>query len=141
MSTSERLVHDKLALQAESGLKGIYRNWKKRRKTLPFFITWPEDTVYALSGRPIDGPCLMELPQDKRLWRTLMKEAVRVTKAYGILFVEQRENDVQATFETRHGARCWTMPIVRSGDVDVLKEPIVTDDQERLDLLWRPLAN
>ena len=135
---SEKFIHNELARRAEEGLAGLYRAWKKRKRVDPFIITWPSDTLHTESGTPIEGPCLLELPpDDKKSWRKLMIESVRFTGAYGIVFVEQRENDVQATFETRHGAKCWTMPIVRSGDVDILKEPVITVDREHLGLLWQ----
>lgn len=135
--SSERFIHDELARRAEEGLPALYRVWKKRKKITPFVIAWPSDTVYTEKGTPIDGPCVLELPQDRSLWKALLAEVARVVGAYGILRVVQREEDVQAIFETRHGAKCWTMPIVRSGDVNILKEPVVTEDQESLGLLWK----
>jgi hypothetical protein len=134
---SERFIHDALEQRAEQGLEGLYRAWKKRKKITPFIIAWPADVIHTESGAPIDGPCLLELPEDKNKWRSLILETVRFTNAYGIVFVSQRENDVQAIFETRHGAKCWTMPIVRSGDVDILQAPIVTVNKEHLGLLWQ----
>jgi hypothetical protein len=134
---SERFIHDELARRAEEGLPALYRVWKKHKKITPFAIAWPSDTVYTEKGTPIDGPCVLELPPDRSKWQGLLAEVARVVGAYGILHVSQREEDVQAIFETRHGAKCWTMPIVRSGDVNILKEPIVTEDQENLGLLWK----
>jgi hypothetical protein len=134
---SERFIHDELARRAEEGLPALYRTWKKHKKITPFVIAWPSDTVYTEKGTPIDGPCVLELPPEKDKWQGLLAEVARVVGAYGILRVAQGESDVQAIFETRHGAKCWTMPIVRSGDVNILKEPVVTEDQECLGLLWK----
>jgi len=140
----ERFIHDELARRAEEGLPALYRVWKKRKKINPFVIVWPSDAVHTDDGTPIEGPCVLELPVDeKELWESLMLEAIRFTDAYGIVFISQREHDVQAIFETRHGAKCWTMPIARSGDVDILKDPVESVDKECLGLLWkkRSLAN
>jgi hypothetical protein len=137
MTHPERFIHNELARRAEEGLNGLYRSWKKLKKIHPFIITWPADTIYSDKGAPIDGPCVLELPPDKAAWNALIAETIRFTRAYGIVRVEQRQHDVQAIFETQHGAKCWTIPIVRSGDVDILQEPKVTVDRECLGLLWR----
>jgi len=141
MGDPERFIHDELARRAEEGLSSLYRVWKRRKKIDPFVIAWPSDTVYTEKGTPIEGPCVLELPEDeKELWDALIAETLRATQAYGFVFISQREHDVQAIFETRHGAKCWTLPIVRSGDADILKSPVVSVDEECLGLLWRPSA-
>jgi hypothetical protein len=135
---SERFIHDELARCAEVGLDGVYRGWKKDKKVLPFIITWPSDSVLATSGKTIEGPCVMQLPEDQReIWQELMIKAIQVTNAYAILRTEQREDDIQVIFESKHGSRCWTIPIVRSGDANVLRQPRVTDDKEHIGLLWK----
>jgi hypothetical protein len=136
--TSERFIHDELARRAEKGLSGLYETWKTNRKIEPFIITWPADDKKARSGGKISGPCVLELPADnKDIWHDLMLGAIQTTSAYAILVAEQRESDVRVIFESRHGALCWTIPIVRSGDVDVLKRPVVSTDGEHIGLLWK----
>ena len=134
--TSERFIHDELARRAESGFSGLYTAWKTHRKIEPFIIAWPSDSVTAENGKEITGPCVMILPPDKGRWQEFMLKAIELVTAYGLLLVEQREKDVRAIFESQHGTRCWTMPIVRSGDVDILKAPEVSDNTEHLGLLW-----
>jgi len=136
--TSERFIHDELARRAEKGLSGLYKTWKTHRKIEPFLITWPADDKEASSGGKISGPCVLDLPTDNRdIWHDLMLGAIQATNAYAILVTEQRESDVRVVFESRHGALCWTIPIIRSGDVDVLKRPIVSTDGEHIGLLWK----
>jgi len=134
---SERFIHDNLVKLAEAGLQGIYKEWRKSKKIDSFFVTWPAEPVFADNGAAIEDLCIVELPSDKSKWRETMVSAMQRTRAYGILLVEQRENDVKALFETKHGARCWTIPIIRSGDVLTLKKPDVTTDREHIGLLWR----
>jgi len=136
--TSERFIHDDLTRQAEAGLQGLYDYWKKERRIDPFVVTWPSEAVTDDKGISVTDACSLELPKDDRnRWNKLMLEAIQRTKAYGILFVEQRDKDVRAIFETKHGSRCWTIPIIRNGDVFTLKKAEVTDNRENLGLLWR----
>ena len=130
--SSERFIHDELARRAEEGLTGIYNAWKKGRKVAPFIIMWPAEPVM---GR--EGPHLLMLPPEtKGLWQQLMMRAIELTNAYAVVRVEQREDDVQAIFESRHGSKCWTLPITRSGDANVLGLPKVSENEEHLGLLW-----
>jgi hypothetical protein len=135
--TSERFIHDNLIDQAEAGLRGIYRHWRDERNVDPFLVTWPSEPVPDDKGIPITDACVLSLPEDRKEWQKLILDAIQRTKAYGILLVEQRDGDVRAILETKHGAKCWTLPIVRSGDLLVLKKPEVTTNRENLGLLWQ----
>lgn len=136
--SSERFIHDNLIQVAEAGIKGLYKYWKKNHKIDPFIVTWPSKTLSDDNGQQINDVCVMELPKnDKGSWQKLMLDVVAKTHAYGILLVEQRDMDVRAIFETKHGSKCWTLPIIRSGDIPVLKKPESTINRENLGLLWR----
>lgn len=135
--TSERFIHDDLVRLAEAGLKGVYQRWGKEQRIDPFVVTWPAEPVPDDSGQLVSDLCVLELPEDREKWNPLMLEAIRRTKAYGVLLVEQRKEDIRAILETRHGSRCWTVPIVRNGDVFTLKKPEVTSDRESLGFLWQ----
>lgn len=135
--TSERFIHDGLVEQVTAGIQGIYRHWREERNVDPFVVTWPSEPVADDKGLSITDACVLSLPENKDKWQEMILNAVKRTKAYGVLLVERRENDVRAIFETKHGSRCWTMPIVRSGDIDVLKKPEITIDRENLGLLWQ----
>jgi hypothetical protein len=136
--TSEQFIHDDLCSQAQGGVNRLYQTWKTAKKIDPFLVAWPSTPVKAKDGTPIDGPCLMELSDVNRdEWHPLILEAIQKTSAYAILLAEQKPEAVQVILESEHGARCWTLPIVRSGDAYVLGSAQVTNDKECLGLLWR----
>jgi hypothetical protein len=137
--TSERFIHDGLIRTAEAGVHGLYEHWKREHKIDAFVVTWPAEAVLDDHGKTLSDTCVFELQDStKPEWQILMLKLVQRTKAYGILFVEQRTSDIRAIFETKHGAKCWTIPIARSGDASILKKAEVTVDRENLGLLWRP---
>jgi hypothetical protein len=135
---SERFIHTDLARLAEAGVKSLYETWKNERKIYPFLVTWPGETIKTDEGVRIEGPCHLPLPEDKKVWNGVMLEAIKRTKAYAVLLVEQRDQDVRVILESPHGAKCWTLPIVRSGDVFILGNQTSTVDKEHLGLLWSP---
>jgi hypothetical protein len=135
---SERFIHMDLTRLAEAGIKSLYETWKTEKKISPFLITWPGEAVMTDDGVAITGPCHMEMPVDKSKWNDMIVNAIKRTSAYAILLVEQRDSDVRAILESPHGSKCWTIPIVKSGDALILGKQDVTTDKEHLGLLWSP---
>jgi hypothetical protein len=138
--TSERFIWDALIRQAEKGVRGLTETWKRTKRIDPFIIVWPADTVQDSRGTDVSGPVLRELDVDPGTWEQATIEAVKLTNAYALLRAQQGEDYVRIILESQHGARCWTLPITRSGDVYVLGKPKISVDEEHVGLLWRPGA-
>jgi hypothetical protein len=136
--TSERFIWDALIRQAEKGVSGLQDTWKRLKRIDPFVITWPADTVKSSEGVDVTGPVLRELDPDSSTWKDATVEAIKLTNAYALLRAQQGADFVQVILESQHGARCWTLPITRSGDVYVLGKPKISVDEEHIGLLWRP---
>ena len=135
---SERFIWDELIRQTERGIQGLYRTWKRSKRIDPFLVLWPATTVKDQHGADIEGPVVRDLPDDLSQWTQLMLEAIKLTNAYALLRVQQVSGKVSVILESHHGARCWTLPVRRSGDADVLGRPSWVDDQEHIGILWRP---
>ena len=135
---SERFIHDGLLKQAEAAVHVVYEIWKKERAIAPTLFTWPAERIRTDNGEPHEGICLLELPEAYEKRSVAMLAMVERTKAYALLLIEQRHADVQVIFETRHGARCWSIPLVAHGDVVILERAHVQDDVGHVGLLWSP---
>lgn len=101
-------------------------------------IAWAGEDIEADDGQLINDAVLLELPEDRRRWRTILSALVGRTKAFGLLVVDRTEDGFTASFETRHGSRKWTLKKERHGDAYVLSSPTVLDDVETTGLLWTP---
>lgn len=136
--TSESFIWDELIRNAEAGIKGLYNTWKRAKRIDPFVIVWPATTVTDKDGIELEGAVVRELNPDPATWTKHILEAIKLTNAYALLRVHQHDRNVKAILESQHGARCWTLPINRHGDVDVLGRASFEDNQECVGLLWRP---
>ena len=136
--TSERFIWDALIRQAEKGVGTLQNAWKREKHISPFIITWPANPVVAEGGAEITGPVVRKLEDDSSTWHRDTVEAIKLTDAYALLRTHQEDGFVQVILESQHGARCWTLPITRSGDVYVLGKPKISVDAEHVGLLWRP---
>jgi hypothetical protein len=137
--TSERFIHDDLCTLAEASIPTLYNSWKELQKIDPFLITWPAETVKAGDGAAINGACTLELKEvPKEEWRSTILEALQLTKAYALLLVEQREHEILAILESKHGSKSWHMPIQQRGDIKVLGRSTSRADTDSLGYLWRP---
>lgn len=135
---SERFIHDDLLRQAEAAVRTIYGIWRRERKIAPTLLTWPAERIRTEQGEPHEGVCLLELPEGGEKRSEAILAMVRRTKAYGLLLIEQKPDEVRAIFETRHGARCWQIPLVTHGDVVLLGRAEVREDALHVGLLWSP---
>lgn len=135
---SERFIHEDLLRQAEAAVRAVYTVWRRERKIAPTLFTWPAEQIRTEQGEPHEGVCLLELPEEAEKRSEAILAMVRRTKAYGLLLIEQKPDEVRALFETRHGARCWQIPLVAHGDVVLLGRAEVREDALHVGLLWSP---
>lgn len=135
---SERFIYDGLLSQAEAVVKTLYETWKKERKVVPILFTWPAETIRTEDGKPHEGVCVLDLPEEGRARSTALRMMVERTKAYALLLIEQQHDAVQVILESGHGARCWKIPFVSHGDVVLLGRAQVRDDETHVGLLWSP---
>jgi hypothetical protein len=138
--TSERFIADHLMKLAESLVDQVRKDWRKNRHLESFVFVWPSETITGDDGSKIDRWVLQHLPDSLSVAEraeTLKRLVVR-TKAYGIAVTERRPTDLRVLFETHHGARAWTVPLERHGDLLVPGKTQVSDNKECLGLLWSP---
>lgn len=137
--TSEQFIWDDLIEAALQLQKKVYDVWRDTRAVTDFLITWPSEVIKAQNGGMVSGPCGFSLVDiDPAIRHDSIIKVVGLTKAYALLLVERKENKVQIILESHHGARCWDIPIVRSGDVDVLGTANLKINTDHVGLLWKP---
>lgn len=136
--TSETFIWDELIRRAEAGIRGLYNTWKRAKRIDPFVLVWPASTVTDMNGIELEGVVVRELTPDPASWTKLTLETIKLTNAYALLRVHQQDHKVKAILESQHGARCWTLPITRHGDVNVLGRASFEDNKEYVGLLWKP---
>ena len=132
------LSHKQLCAFVEASMRSIHETWRRNKSVDPFLVTWPSDPIPDSKGTLISAPCILPLTEDRSKWGRLRLAVVDKTNAYALLQVEQRESDVRAILETTEGTRCWVHPIARSGDIVRLGTARVSDNTERLNMLWFP---
>lgn len=135
---SERFIWDNLKLQAGGGLVGLYKSWKSEGKVRPFAIAWPGETILDDTGLPMQGSCVLDLPDVKTKWPETLRRLILRTRAYALLLAEQKGKEVLVILESRHGTRSWSIPILVSGDIRTLGTAVVKDNVHKIGLLWRP---
>lgn len=135
---SEQFIHDDLVKTAEAVVKTVYAIWKKERKIAPVLMTWPAETIRTSRGEPHEGVCILDLPEGNAARSVAIREMVGKTKAFALLLIEQRREDVRVILESRLGARCWDIPISDHGDVKILEQPVVQEGRAHVGLLWSP---
>lgn len=135
---SERFIHNDLLKQAEVAVRVVYEIWRKERTIAPMLFTWPAERILTEAGEPHEGVCILELPEEQERRSAALMAMVRRTKAYALLLIEQQREDVRVIFETKHGARCWSIPLIPHGDVVILERAHVQDDVVHVGLLWSP---
>lgn len=137
--TSERFIWDDLIEESQRAMIGLYEHWKKRHSIEDFLITWPAEVISAEDGSKVSGPCAFTFPVGDRAQRQdMILKTVQITKAYALLLVEQNKAEIQVILESRHGAKCWTIPIVKSGDVATLGPHALSTNGKHVGLLWSP---
>lgn len=67
-----------------------------------------------------------------------MRDSVDAHRATAVLFANNDSDGVKVIFETPYGTRCWKYSKEKRGDAWRLGEPRISNDEERLSLLWVP---
>jgi len=134
--TSERFIWDELLAKAAFAAGEVRKKWQKKRKIPTMVLSWPTVTIKDDKGKSISKIVSLEVPAEVPLTRALRDLAVR-TKAYALLVCTASKDELRVVLESHHGVRCWTTPISKHGDVSVLGETKVVDDQGGYDLLWK----
>lgn len=135
---SERFIHDDMLAEAEAGLKdAIHQSWKVKGRIDPFIISWVQQNIPADDGSIITNHVVADMSEDRSGWTNRMVHIIKKTKPYALMLCEQRETEVVAIFESRHGTRSWRYPIKMHGRTAVLGEPSTRDDIDSIGLLWR----
>lgn len=133
--TSERFIHDDLVKMCESLVHTACAVWDNKQNPDRVFL-WPSETLTTDDGVAIEGVVLAPIPSGDR--KAGLRKLVERTKAYGLLLVEKTPHALIATFESPHGACCWTLKVEQHGDIDRLGDPVVTTDKDYLGVLWSP---
>jgi hypothetical protein len=136
---SERFIHDDLVRKSEEIVKTVRELWRTQRKIDPYVVTWPGEDIKADDNTVVTHAVLCPIPAEFDRARRLeaLQQVVERTKAYGLLFVEQKESSILVLFETRHGARSWCIPLAWHGDVQVPGQTEAKNNSECVGLLWR----
>lgn len=135
--TSERFIHDDLVRRSQQVVDEVKKLWETGEKIDAYAISWPNKTVRADNGAPVNRAVIMMLPTENDRKKALAALIER-TQSYGLLVIEVKPKEIGALFETAHGSRQWTIPIERHGDRWALGDQRTKDDAECLGLLWSP---
>lgn len=139
--TSERFIWDDLIVSSERAVTGLYEHWKRAHRIDDFLITWPAEPVKAEDGSTVVQPCAFTFPANDRTPRQeIILKTIEVTKAYALLLVEELADEIQIILESRHGAKCWTIPIIKTAGARVLGPHAIDTKGRHVGLLWRPTS-
>lgn len=133
----EKLIHDELARRCEGAVRLARDNWREHGAIHPTLLIWPEHDVRASDGEDISGILFVTLSADPQKQQIEIREAANEAGAYGLLLTTQEDGRVRFVFETEHGTRTWTYPIVPHGDVQVLGQLQVADNTEAIGIRWQ----
>lgn len=135
--TSERFIHDVLRERAGWVVRKLYRLWSRNGRIGPVALSWPAEKLKLSNGQEYDKVVTCPLPTEEKDRPARLRLLIERTNPYALLLVEQRKDSVKALFESRHGARCWTLPLKDHGGVKILGDMSHEDDGECIGLLWR----
>ena len=133
---NEMFYHDEFRRRATRAVEMLPGIWRRDKKISPSVLAWPHLNLPTDDGGKAHL-VTCELPSEVKERPEMLKALIRKVHPYALLVVEQHSDCVKAIFETSHGVRCWTLPIIRHGDVVVLEKAQVEDYGECLGLLWR----
>ncbi len=136
---SERFIHDDLASKVAQMVEVVRSEWREKRALESYAIAWPSETVRGDDGKSISGSVLLRIQDNSTPQQVsqALKNMVERTKAYGLVLIEKKGNELRVLFETHHGARAWVTPLERHGDLLVPGTTVVRDNAECLGLLWQ----
>ena len=134
---SEDFIWRDLIRYAQHAVTVVRAAWKKERDYPRVLIAWPSEHLHFESGRIIKNTISFAIP-DEMSTKQAAAEMAQKTGAYALLLVEKRGQDLKIILESPHGARCWSLPVERHGDVLVLGKELASEDLDCIGVLWRP---
>lgn len=134
---SEKFIWDDLIAKGEQAVKKVREQWRRTKTVHRTLLAWPSRFLEGADGSTITDIVTFAVP-DGVVTFTAAVELARATEAYALLLVERQDRAVKVILESSHGARGWTLPIRRHGDVDVLEKEEASTDTECIGVLWRP---
>lgn len=139
MGLTDKEIHDELALYAEDMANEALQEYRRKRKLRPICVTWPGEVIKTDSGAETDKPvtCFLDTVSEAHRAEVLRKLTER-TKAFGLVLIEERADDIRVVFETRLGTRAWITPLKFHGDVRVPGKTHASTNRECVGLLWKP---
>jgi len=135
---SERFIHDGLIAEAKHLVKTTYGVWREKRTITPALILWLDHDIKADDGSLVRNLVTTELPDDTKEHHALIKSAVVKVQAYAFFYIRRVGAEIKALLETPHGTYSWTMPVIRSADVEILAPAKTSEDKDYLSILWTP---
>jgi hypothetical protein len=134
--SSERFIFDDLAKRAERMVEEVRAQWREKQRITNCCITWPAEVLKDDAGREIQDAVYCVLPPGEE--QEALRRMVERTKAYALVLIEQKKDELRVLFESHHGARAWLIPLELHGDVRVPGATRVTENAECVGLLWKP---
>jgi hypothetical protein len=133
----ESFIHRDLEAKAAAIVETTRAAWKKQRKIDPYVVTWPSEELKGDDGSTITHAvyCAIPIELDAAKRMHVLQQLIERTKAYGLVFVEQRDRSIRVMFETAQRARSWCIPLSWHGDIQVPGQTESSD--ERVGLLWQ----
>jgi hypothetical protein len=132
----EKFIWLDIIRSAERILPNIKSIWKKERKVPHVVYSWPSEHLTADDGSVVTHLITFMVPKGMSSHEAVVV-CTKHTKPYALLVVEQDVKHVTLTLESFHGTKCWKLPIVRHGDIEVLEKEIASEDTESFGILWR----
>jgi hypothetical protein len=131
----ETLIWEGLLRSGQNMVAEVRRRWPRGGVPRMLFA-WPAGPIKADDGTPIKGMIPLVVPEEVSTSKAALG-MVKRANAYALLLVEQRGDEVKVILEAPQGARCWTLPVRRHGDVTVVEEGFSQDNEECLGVLWQ----
>jgi hypothetical protein len=138
LGRAKRIHFEELCNDVADSIRPRHRVWATSGRVEPFIIVWPSEPIPLRDGSALSGPQFKELPDDEKKWPSIMEDEVRRLRAQALLFVHETPQNVRALLETSYSTRAWVYPKEKHGDAWRLGQPLVSDDEEYLSLLWVP---
>lgn len=133
----EAFIWDDIVARSKFAVETIRKRWRKEHVVTRMLLSWPSVHLTAQGGETVTHLVSYAIPDNEDSYSAAVKVAVK-THAYALLLIERRGDEIKLILESAHGARSWTLPIRRHGDVDVLEKEKATNNTEHIGVLWRP---
>jgi hypothetical protein len=128
-------LHAGLLLLAAKLIPTVLDLWREHKSIEPTLLLWPKHPVKTITGEPA-SLVTVDLPQDADQRHAKIIEVAKACDAYGLLLIEQLDDDVRMIFESEQGTRTWRFPIKNHGDVRILGRPSHKDNAESIGVRW-----